>query len=312
MNNRRLLYLGITVVVLLVIYLLLQQSSVPVAKPENAVPGLDTARVEAVRIVEGADTVRLAEIGGDWSLVEPISYPASGRVIRQMLDRMEGMIVESVVTRNPDRFAEFGVGDAAKRVTVLEEGRQEVTLLVGNPDPSMTGTYVRRAEGDEVLLVRGAVSGTFHTDVDRWRDRRVVRGLNTGTIAAYAYDDLLLRRRGDTPAFFVVSDRDTLDTDPQRVMTLLSDFVTLRAAAFPGIEERQGVDWDDPEHTIRVTDTSGEAHVFYLYPSPGENDTRWFMLKEGTEVVFGVSRIFVDRLTPPLEELMAKADSGAE
>jgi hypothetical protein len=165
-----------------------------------------------IRLSHGAAKVELAEIGGQWTLVEKGNYPAAGGKVRQMLLGLANLTLVEPKTERPDLFARLGLDDpkdghstlvtlqdrTGANVAELIVGRQRVDRFGGGED----GVYVRRPGENATWLARGSlnVSG----EPVEWLDRRIV-DIKEQRIAAVTLTDengatlILKRAAADAP-----------------------------------------------------------------------------------------------------------------
>ncbi len=108
-------------------------------------------------------------------------WEVSGGTVRPWLARYEqvarvtewldGLTDGRVVSRNPSRRGEYRVDDSAGLALTLSAGGRPVgRLVIGDTGPDLFDTYVRRADGDEVVLVDGAIRALLDRRAASWRD----------------------------------------------------------------------------------------------------------------------------------------------
>src|SRR4051794_14555858 len=135
-----------------------------------------------IRLSHGATKVDLAEVGGQWTLVEKGNYPAAAGKVRQMLLGFSNLTLVEPKTERPELFVRLGLDDpkdghstlvtlqdrTGANVAELIVGRQRIDRFGGGED----GVYVRRPGENGTWLARGSlnVSG----EPIEWLDRRIL------------------------------------------------------------------------------------------------------------------------------------------
>ncbi len=94
-------------------------------------------------------------------------YEQVARVTEWLDDLTDGR----VVSRNPSRRGEYRVDDSGGLALTLSAGGRPVgRLVIGDTGPDLFDTYVRRADGNEVVLADGAIRALLDRPAASWRD----------------------------------------------------------------------------------------------------------------------------------------------
>lgn len=156
-----------------------QQASLAVDK--TLLPGLAQSldQINAVRVVTAgaATAVELVPTVQGWAVANKHHYPAAISQVRATLQALAGARVVEEKTANPEYYARLGVEDVSQPdaggVQLELAGlAAPVALVIGNLASSGTGTYVRRSDAAQSLLVDTTL--TVDTDPLDWLDRRVL------------------------------------------------------------------------------------------------------------------------------------------
>lgn len=133
------------------------------------IEGLDIVRPEA-----GELRLRLRE--GSWEVQnDGRSFPASADRVLALLRLASSLQRGALVTRDPGRSAELGLGDREEQLLVLHlDGRPDVALEVGARAPSGEEDYIRIRGDAAVYLVRGNLSVILAQDRTYWYDLRLL------------------------------------------------------------------------------------------------------------------------------------------
>lgn len=138
--------------------------------------GVQLSGVDIVR--PGAAQVSLRPRDSRWEAeVDGRSFPASSERIQALAMLLAGLQRGSLMTRDPVRSAELGLGLEQARLLVLHlAGRPNIALEVGERAPSGEEDYVRVRGESAVYLVRSSLSVLLAQDLAYWFDLRVLPG----------------------------------------------------------------------------------------------------------------------------------------
>jgi hypothetical protein len=292
MKSRQLIWLAGVVIVLAIVYLVVKSTSIPKAK-ETTLPQMDTSDVTAIMTVNHGDTVRLERTDNGWMLTQPLEWPVNSAYMKQAMRQIADMRIETEVTSNPGRFAEFGVDDNGLHVT-LAAGEKTVDLILGNPAPVSGNSYARLAQDSTTYQVRGNPKSTFSRKADSWRDRSIVT-IPSDQIIRFAMDGLQLKRdQGQPWKLTAPVVNDSIDT-PQ-LQRRFDTVARLSANEFASAEEAAKADWNLSKESFEVESVNGTVQQIHFLKA---DDNRFFVRRNGEPTTYYVpktthDRIFVD------------------
>lgn len=151
---------------------------------ERALPGLadGLATLDFLRLRRGDVTVNLKQSGQRWTVVEKGGYPADQERVRKLLLQLAELELVEPKTDRPELLARLDLDDPANgNATLLAAGdRNGVVagqIVIGRSRPSdiaggEPGVYVRKPDGDQAWLARGAFD--LGGGAASWLDRRIV------------------------------------------------------------------------------------------------------------------------------------------
>ncbi len=231
MKRPLLMLAGVLSALLVVAYLVTLkpgETSVSVTEGER-LADIDSGAVMKIEVATPGDEVVLERRGGEWFLSSPLEDKADAAAVGTAIQRASGMIVKGIVSTKPEKHSLFEVDSAGTRVTLTQEGKDPVTLIVGKGSTNFSETYVRRDGSDNVALVDGALTWVFSKPAKDWRSKFIVNIPRTSiSSVTYAYGDTV----------FTLSMTDSLWTidgepaDQPAVATLLTPLSTLQCDDF--------------------------------------------------------------------------------
>jgi hypothetical protein len=184
MKSNRNTILAITVAVLGVgAYFATRESNAPrgvagVKPGDVLLPGLDLEKAAVLRIVTTNQTVEIRKDGDAWKAASLQGFPANEEIVREQLITLSALNVGQVMPGGEKNPGDFGLGDAARKVEVLDAaGKVLGALSIGkprmragasdNPFGGMPeGSFVRAGDGPVVLVDRDL--GALAADAMRW------------------------------------------------------------------------------------------------------------------------------------------------
>ena len=156
---------------------------------------IDTAAVNKIVINpnnnENAKDIQLVKTGNTWKAKKgDISTNANSRLVRSYLNVLANLNIESLISKNPDSWAEYNVTDtSATKVTLHEAGEKPFSLLIGRFEPKQQkrknqlrrrrrrrpqgNTYIRVEGNNSVFTVKGMLSMLFKRGFSDLRDHTV-------------------------------------------------------------------------------------------------------------------------------------------
>lgn len=138
---------------------------------------LDTARISeiALRTRNNDVEVRLLRQAEGWKAAKPdVSVDADPYAVKSVLRTLAGLKSERIVTRNEDKWNDYGVGDSVTvTIKAYDAGNEIADYIIGNERSGKT--YIRQAKKSEVFAVDGMIRTAFNKDFDDFRNRAFLR-----------------------------------------------------------------------------------------------------------------------------------------
>ncbi len=152
----------------------LTQSKRPVVTQERPFVEVDSSAINRFGIVYGPDSIALARHNDGWWIEYPLQYPATERLVRDAVGKIQGMDIESLITDKPENFATYEVDTVGVRVHVFEEGVSEpIGFIIGKNASDYQHTYMRQLGQNKVWLVKGTYRQVYGKALKDWRDRTI-------------------------------------------------------------------------------------------------------------------------------------------
>jgi hypothetical protein len=155
---------------------------------------IDSSLVNTILLYPSAEKgaeIIFTRTGDKWTVSKgEITADADEHSVPNMLGELIALKPERMVTRNKDKWRDFGVTDSLGTRVIIKEGKKEVLdLIVGRfeyqPGPGGsrgygnqygTGlTYVRLKNETDVYVVKGFLAMSFNQVFNRWRNQIFLR-----------------------------------------------------------------------------------------------------------------------------------------
>jgi hypothetical protein len=303
MNTKQLLYLGLAIVVLAVIYFAVQSGSVPKAEISMLVE-IDTANVSEVSIYKDGTTTTLTRGEKGWNITNPYEFPANNSFIKTMLKKIDDLRIETKVTSNKERWPEFELNEAkGTKVTVIQDGNRS-DFIIGKASSGYKQTYARLegSEGDDVYLIRGSYGVAINRAPGSWREKKIA-DFTEEEIIKYTTDELEMVKEGEdwriTP-----KEGESFLAEQVKAKKITRNLKNLRTSDFPDEEDYKDVDWDKPYKECLIELSTGDSRKLSFYHDKSEDkDNRYFLKYHDRPTVFRVYKGMVSQLFKEPEEL---------
>ncbi len=302
MNRKQLYYLSGAAAALLVVFIMLQYSTTPRAKV-TYLAEIDTTAITRVKIDHPGGSVTLALEGESWTVTDPYEYRANLRFVEMIVEKLAGMRIESEITDNPDRQADFGVDSTGTMVAVFE-GDASTEIIFGKLAPGAQRTYARRAGSDTVFLIRGNYSSSFNRDPQTWRDMSIA-DFESDRVNKMVTNDFTLDRE-DIGWMVRLPSGKGFPAEMRTADRIVSVLAHLRASSFPEEEEYAGVDWSKPDEVVTAVFANSEITIRFYKNENDEN--KYFVKYADNPMVFDVYRGMLKQIVVDPEVLRMDKD----
>lgn len=268
-------------------------------------PALTAADVDTVRITRPADTVVLAKHSATaWTAN---GYAASPDAITGLFDALTKSAVGEKAAQSAASHARMGVDSAQGKRLRFVKGRAVVAeLVVGERGPGWQGAYVRRADSDEVYLVRGELATFAERILDDWRDKRIAEV----TPDSVREVRVQLRGRGGRGSYTLRRTNGEWRlasggvADSAAVQRMLDQYRNLNAGSFPTPAQLDSVDFVRPDRRVTLVGRTGPI-VELLFDS---TSYWWSVKRTDRETVYRLENWRVDQMLPADSTLRKKSN----
>jgi hypothetical protein len=290
--------LGGFIVLLVAAYFLTRESDrVATYEMADKLFTIDSAAIDKVELVKGAQKIVLEKSGIEWMITSPIYYRANQTEAGDLIKTARDMKLESLVSSNPQKQSLFSVDSTGTQVLLYQQGNQKAAFVVGKTGGNFMTTYVRKADANEVYLAQGMLGVMFDKQVRDWRDKTIFKTTESSIMQVkFIYQDSMFVLQNVDSAWRVGSDL----VQPMVVQNLISALGNLQADDFVD----SAITKPPKPHLILDVTCANRAQLI-VYPQ--DTTTQKYRLRASTSnQVFELFKYSADRLLKRRWEVVKK------
>jgi hypothetical protein len=207
--------------------------------------------------------VALAKSGESWVLPEADDYPANGEAITTVLDKIEAIQTNRLVTQTDASHKRLQVADDDfnRLLDMRLNNDRSYQLYVGSAGGA-SATHVRAAGQPEVYLTGELTAFDVTAQTSAWVDSLYFTVPATATVKMTlenANGTFEFERDGDTWTMAGLGEDETLNA--ANVSSLHNQVTSVRMTAPVGTEAEASFGLDDPQAVVTLETGSGETHT---------------------------------------------------
>ena len=269
-KNKRISWLlGILLVLVVVAY---ATGTFDVAPSTIDVPQIEINAddIESLTIVRPEFSIHTQKSNGVWQINEPVSWLADSSSLASFLRSLSELDVESVVSTNPERYAQYGVDSTGTRVTIQSDG-DERQFVFASEGPDYSTTFLRVDADERVFAGRPRIY--LPADANAWRDKMVARVPieNLTVIGVRTPDENFALEKGDDGWHFQSDDEVEVAADSSALATWLRNFTSLRADGFLPLD----TEIEGETNILAFQTATGESFNFHIIEMENELALRY-------------------------------------
>lgn len=259
---------------------------------------LDTTTVDYIRIVNSDGDITMKKVGANWRIDKPFAASANDSYVRMLLEKAAGLELESFITKNKDKYAQFELGDSTTYVEIGKVGGKMDKFYSGKPSETYTHTYVRREGSDEVWLVSGTPRSSFSRRPNDWRDKKMLdldRTLLTRILLKFPDETVEMVReisspeqdttltKSDTSWTVHPAKGEPFKPEQRQLNRVMNTICRINALDFRDQGRDTIPDFSKPEFGVEVFLEGNQRETIDFIPNKTGDTTRWFARKNGDE-----------------------------
>ncbi len=267
MNTKKTIIAFVVLVILLAVVVIVEKpfdsSSEKIPEEELILfSDLNIDEITRININSRGSEVELKKINNQWKVQDEEKYfPVDEKAIDNLMNHLESMKVDEVVSENPENHVLFEVDSQGAEVKVFTDGEMPVAhFFVGKNGPDFFSTYVRLADEDRVLQVAEYLKSHFDKTLKMWKDRALIRA-EKENIRAFSIDKkdseeiIRIARVADDEEKWEITSPIEYPADEKPVNRIVNSFRNFMATDFVDPDQEEG----DEEEGAETAEESGEG-----------------------------------------------------
>jgi len=176
-----------------------------------------------------------------WIMTKPANYKIDQTKLESILDGLKLLEAKEVVDETPASLTNYGLDEPmiTMEVKFIKGGE---TIKIGDYSFDNASMYVLKGSGKEVYMAETAKLEPYLVDIEAIRDHQIVSFDSIavdGMEIQFGDNDLIFQKVDDVWKL----DGDKTDLDKDKVFTLVSDILNVKADGFYQVQEGDTVDF---------------------------------------------------------------------
>jgi len=240
---------------------------------EEKLLSFDKQAVSGLRIADGTDSVELRKQDGKWLLPDSGDFPASQRMVEQLLDNLAALEKGWPVARTRGAAQRFAVDKEQfeRKLILLSDDESQATLYVGS-SPGFRKVYVRPGDEDEIFAVDFNTWEASAKTAD-WIDKNIL-ALDQSSVRHLEMPGIIMQRQNGRLQVVNLDEKEQTNADESSA--LLRTLAELPIQSLLGSEVEPDYRQDEPVLEVRMTIEGGEV-LDYRFSQP--QDATYYVLK---------------------------------
>lgn len=139
--------------------------------------------------------------------------PADGEKVRDFLDSLSSMVIESELGKLKGREREFSLDELSRYRLIVKKGNRKAEVFFGKVGPTLHTRYMAVKGNDRVYLVSGSFADDIALELKDWRDRKLIKmdGLKKMSVETTS-SSWTLEVKGQTAVLVLDGKKSSLDS----------------------------------------------------------------------------------------------------
>lgn len=255
--------LGLLVLLIIVAYAtgVFDKAPSTVDVPEIAI---DRSAIDRIVIEGDQASLEVNKSNGVWQMTRPVAWLADSVVISSFIRNLSDLRLETVVSRNPERYGRYGVDSTGSSITV-GFGDDEQRFVVSGEGPDFSTVYLRVRGDDRVFIARPRLLQPSNANL--WRDKLItsIPAISISRIGVRTPETSYFVERSES-GWMLESDGEIVQADSAAVVRWIRNFASFRSDGFLSID----TEIQDSTNILTFQLQSGETVNFHILER--END----------------------------------------
>ena len=310
MNKKTITYLGIAFLILFAILIINKTTDRTVERTEYFLE-IDTAKVDRIHIVPPEnEEVTLKKTGDEWSITEPIHFPAEQRHIHEVLKRIAGMEIENLVSSRQEEQSNYEVDDSSATFVELMQGDKVLaSFYMGKNASTFRHAYFRKTGSKDIYMVKGSYKYHLNRKLSDWRNK-IILEIDRDTVEGFnlIYPEQTISIAREDTIWMIHCGKEEFQGTRKAIDPLLNYLKTLRCADFFDPESGETPpDFSKPDFTMEVIFDGGRKESISMTPVE-DGERQWYVKRAGDYTIYTVYKGTATILQKKLDDFRIKQE----
>ncbi len=298
MNKKNLALIGL--LILLIVAYKLSQTKEKIEKQISFFKA-DSTTIAAFKIYDKDDTLKIAKIGADWKMVEPVNYPADMEKVNELIKLISTVKTSNIpIAESKDSFIKYNSVDSlGTNIILYNKKGKEIEHDIISRGKEWSKNYARHIGKSKIYLLSKTMMYQIKPNVGNWRDPKIF-AYPQSTIEQVDVTYKLNKYKlvnADSTWKYIDSERNF--NIPRKNFHFIQLFNRLKNTTTHIFVDNQFDKYksffDKPELDVKIKLKNGQTDSFKI----AKVDKTKFLLLHGeqTETLFSVPGTYLDRFT---------------
>jgi hypothetical protein len=121
----------------------------------------DSSKIDKIEIKKTGETIVLEKVNGQWTMSQPVSYPADTNAITPILANLAHFKISSIASENPEKFSIYLDSANHTLVSTYQDGKLLGTFEIGKSAASYQNSYVKKPDENKIYIAENLSNANF-------------------------------------------------------------------------------------------------------------------------------------------------------
>jgi len=279
---------------------------------DKTVFNFEVPDVKALTVTRDGQTLSFTKgPDGDWIVWQEKEYDVDLGRITAMLDSVKFARIKEFVEEEARDLEEYGLMSPPALIKIQTEEATRILAFGKMPESDSGVVFVQRNESPQVLKLDLDIFEKLSTDINEWRDRRLVKVDRADIIKLHLESPagkVTLERAEGEPDEWNLTEPERDFADEDAVGSLLADLQDAKVARFLEPEETEKAGSAAKEALIELAIWElGKESPLMLHFFAGESDTEAYATTGEGQELLGVDTQLLQKLTIAPDQIKDKS-----
>ncbi|MBN1758078.1 MAG: DUF4340 domain-containing protein [Chitinispirillaceae bacterium] len=309
----------------------------PTEKEQKFFPEMTEQTIGKIIISEGETSIQLKRKGDVWVVSKPsadaaekpastplgaenapataetaVEYTVDSASITAAVEKIASLKKDALISENPEKQSIFEV-DSVKglNITVADNSGKKIgSFIIGKSGPDYNSNYIRLKGSNDVYMSSGGVRYSLFTDLNRWRDKTILRFDKTtakGITLTSKDGSMITLAHADSGNPWQIIEPIQNPAKTETVNGIIEKLASLSATDFQDEALADtATGFDSPELGVTVSFNNGSSRNIIF--GKKNSDNKYWVKTDGKDQVFLIGEYTVNQVNKTLDDLKGEPE----